>query len=37
VERGAVGLARLYVGGSVALALLGVFAGLAIMRAVLSP
>ena len=36
-ERGAVGLAGLYVGGSVALALLGVFAGLAIMRAVLNP
>ena len=33
VQRGEMGLAALYVAGSVALALAGVFAGLAIMRA----
>lgn len=33
VQRGEIGLAALYVGGSVALALAGVFAGLALMRA----
>ncbi|WGF89094.1 fluoride efflux transporter CrcB [Marinivivus vitaminiproducens] len=34
-ERGALGLAALYVGGTVALTLLGVFAGLAVIRAAL--
>ncbi|WP_425104271.1 fluoride efflux transporter CrcB [Ancylobacter sp.] len=33
VQRGEIGLAALYVAGSVALALVGVFVGLAIMRA----
>nr|WP_281493863.1 fluoride efflux transporter CrcB [Ancylobacter koreensis] len=33
VERGEMGLAALYVGGSVVLSLVGVFAGLALMRA----